>query len=929
MRKLFTLMAVIAITSFFTVKADWVKNVSLANFDFTTGTTSPFTAANSNLTGNNVGAPYITAGMPFLRVGASGSGGRGTKITNMTVATPRTDTVFYEFDWNPYMLIGQANSSGTAGIEPASYGVCVVRGSNDSIVFGLWFERWSLKAGSKYNTDSINKEPLGDLHLMNLSTDEFNPVPAKIVPRTINGVESSYYTNTLVPFSMFDPKYTSNYAVICDSVNKSTDLGPTFKMSRWYHIKAQIDFTNKKIITFEISEKDAVVENKKSFSNLPFVNTGATDVSRLEIAGTRGKAEGGTNNGVNTNYEERFDNFDIYTMHQVAAAAAVTIRYKSEDGTEIKTARVVADQEVGTIFTAIPADKITIIVGEDYYLYDETSTDNVTVQTGGSEITLKFKKATPKATVVQLTAPSASEAHKDVVVNITVKTPQNEIVSSGDVLLYINKLVKNRITLDVLGTGSVTFPNLLVGDANISAVYIGDHINYSNSDTAKTVISITPSTASVKPYPVYFDLCDQPEFVAWDRQRGMTTASVRPYGKTFPLDSLAGIVISDTITNTFKVGYQLEGSNYSDAKIDNAYNRADFVTVPLGSSRPTWVKFKTPWLNAGSYNIYISSRVSGDPKTNMASITMDNKELYFPNEEMYGRWLKSWAGTNNTRRWNAKVATPNLRMIYLGSASVDNSGTHSLKINVLPENGQTFNFDMLQFIPVDMDSLSINQTAAVSVAKTYYPLFDWVGFARQPGYDVAAVPTTYADFTNFAIPYQVADMTDWGTKYSYTIDSIGLTKKVIGTDEYVANYVTIYRAEDKWTRVAEGYGNTTTFDFTGELPKGDYYYETINYTDLGDGAQDYRTFISAGTFSVGPNAVDNFKSSKIKAFASNRILTITGIDAGARILVVDLTGRVLVNETTKSNLFTKQLSQGAYVVKVVSGETLRTKVIVK
>ncbi len=172
-------------------------------------------------------------------------------------------------------------------------------------------------------------------------------------------------------------------------------------------------------------------------------------------------------------------------------------------------------------------------------------------------------------------------------------------------------------------------------------------------------------------------------------------------------------------------------------------------------------------------------------------------------------------------------------------------------------------------------------------------------------------------------------MTDWGTKYSYTIDSIGLTKKVIGTDEYVANYVTIYRAEDKWTRVAEGYGNTTTFDFTGELPKGDYYYETINYTDLGDGAQDYRTFISSGTFSVGPNAVDNFKSSKIKAFASNRTLTITGIDAGARILVVDLTGRVLVNETAKSNLFTKQLSQGAYVVKVVSGETLRTKVIVK
>lgn len=927
LKRLFTLMAVIAVTSFFTAKADWVKNVSLANFDFTTGTTSPFTTANSNLSGNNVGAPTILNG--YMYTAAGGSGGRGTKITNMTEVAERADTVHYEFDWNPYKVTGQANSTGTSGIEPASYGVCIVRGSNDSIVFGLWYERWSLKEGSKYNT-ADGTEPLGDIHLMNLSTDEFNPIPAKIVTRTVNSVETSYYTNTLVPFAMLDPTSASFYAVKCDSINKSTNLGPTFKMNRWYHVKAEIDFVNKKIISFTISENGAETENKKSYTDLPFVNTGALDASRLEIASTRGKQEGGTGNGINCDYEQRFDNIDIYTVRQVAEAASVTVRYKDEAGIEIKNSRTVTNLEVNTVFTAIAADKINIVYNEEYYLYDETASDNVTVLSGGSELVLKFKKATPKNTVVQLSVPATSELYKDVTVNITVKTPQDDMVSQGDVLLYVNNLVKNRITLDVLGMGSLILPNLLVGDVNISVVYVGDHINYSTSDTAKSVISITPSTSSVKPYPVYFDLCDQPEFIAWDRERGMTTASVRPYGKTFPLDSLAGIVISDTITNTFKVGYQLEGTNYSDAKIDNAYNRADFVTVPLGSSRPTWVKFKTPWLNAGSYNIYISTRVSGDPKTNMASITMDDKELYFPNEEMYGRWFKSWSGTNNTRRWNAKAATPNLRMIYLGSASIDNSGTHSLKINVLPENGQTYNLDMLQFIPVDMDSLSINQTAAVSVAKTYYPLFSWTGFAYQPDYDAASVAASYVDFTNFGVAYQVEDQTDWGVKYNHIIDSVGLKTRSIAGEDYVANYVIVYRAEDKWTRVAEGYSDADAFTFACELPQGEYYYETMYYIDLGTiGGVDIRTYINNGSFSLPQTGTRVTPVTNIKVIGGKNQLSVRGVKAGDKILVTDIAGRILVNTVSTSDTFMKSLPQGVYIVKVAGGESIRTKVIVR
>lgn len=900
-----------ALSSVFTVKADtkdFIKDKTLGFYDFL-GTTHSFTTANSNISGNQVGSPTLANGYMFTDAG--GSGNRGTKITNMTATDDRQDTVYYEFDWNPYKLLGQTNSSGTAGIEPASFGACIVRGSNDSIVFGLWYERWSLLPGSRHNTDSVNAQPLGDLHLMNKSTDPYNPMPAQIVTRTIGGVDYSYYTNTLVPFAMLEPGTTNYYSERSDSINQSTDIGKTFKMSRWYRIRAVIDFKFKRIISFEIYEK-ANPDNKATFTDLPFVNTGANNVSRLEIAGTRGKREGSAANGSNTNYQQQFDNFDIYTMREVAQAATVTIKYVDDNGAELKPSRTVPYLEVGTEFTVFEADKVTIVIGDDYYVYDPTSVSTITLVGGANEIVLKFKKAIPTATVVTITAPSTSELYKDVKFDISVKTPAGDPVGMGHVLFMVNNIAKNRLDVDVLGTASLVMPNLLVGDAQIAALYVGDRINYSNSDTARTVVTIAPSTATVKPYPVYFDLVDQPEIAAWDRERGMTTATPRGYSKTFSFDSLPGIMVSDTLS-THRVGYYYAGSTYD--KIDNAYNRADFVTVPLGSSRPTWVRFNTPWLNEGSYNIYISHRVSGDPKTNMTTIDMNGKELYFPNHEMYGRWFKSWMGVNNRRRWNATGNSGSMGMNYIGSVSVDKSGTQQLTINVAPENGATYNLDMLQFIPVDMDSLDINQTAATSMGKNYFPMFDWLGFAQMQLND-GTFNTTYADFTEFAVPYQVVDQTEY-TKYPFTIADLGI--KVIG-DDMLANYCIVYRKEDKWTRVAEGAIENNAF--AGELPMGDYYYQEINYIDMGiPGAAGYRTFVSDGYFSVGPSSVTDVKATKeVYAYAVGSKLLVKGMNAGDRVLIYDVAGKQVLNSLATSNSFETQLKSSAYIVKVLSAQ---------
>jgi hypothetical protein len=940
MKKLFTLMAVIAVTSFYSVKADWVKNVQLASYDFTLAPSPAFTLTTCNLTGGNTAGvttvPLSGTTGGYMVTAGSGSGGRGTKITNVTATTARQDTVYYEFDWNPYRLLAQENSTGTSGTEPSSYAVCNVRGANDSIVFGLWYERWSLKAGTKYNT-STGTEPLGDLHLLNISADSLNPMPARIVTRTINATQVSYYTNTLVPYAMLDPGYTASttfpspssyYAAKCDSINKSTDLGSTFKMNLWYHIKAVIDFQNKRIISFEITQTGATPENKRSFTNLPFVNTGTSDVSRLEIAGTRGKAEGGTGNGVNCDFAERFDNIDIYTMHQVAAAANVTVRYKDATGTEIYTARVATNQEVNSIYKAVAGDKINITYGGDYYIYDATSVDSVIVATGGSEINLRFNKATPLSTVVEISGPTTAEIYHDVKVNVAVKTPTSDPVSQGTVHILVNGVLKNTITPDALGMGSVTFPNLLVGTENIKAVYVGDRIAYSSSDTVGVAVEITPSLSTVIPYPVYYDLGTMPEIMKYRLK--YTTAATPRASVNFAADSLSNFRLSTDTTTLTKTKYATWGA-YAftvPGKTADYYAASDAFNVPYGNgANPSWMSFTTPWLNKGAYNVYMNQRTNldGGMKT---TATMDDKTLYYPNAELNGYSIRG--GNNNKRRWNANANDGLNQMSYLGSVVLDASGQHVLKLTCTSTGESSVNqiawLDMMEFVPVDQDSVNVNISAAAGLAKTYFPLFNSGGYASN----ATASFITYASSNELSVPYQAVDQTAYTTN-PFTIQHLGVTDPNLGL--LGIDYVVVFK-NDKWTRVSEGAVNTSDSTYTCNLADGDYYYQEYNYTEntLTPGSLGSRIWMKDGTFTVGnPNALNTVSSSNIRTYAVGKVLTVKGIKAGAKIMVTDLMGRLVLNTVSGSDVFTSTLKQGSvYIVKVISANDSRTtKVIVK
>lgn len=536
--------------------------------------------------------------------------------------------------------------------------------------------------------------------------------------------------------------------------------------------------------------------------------------------------------------------------------------------------------------------------------------------------------ANAKAVTVTITPDATSkEVHNDVNVNFTVTDADNNIVPQGMVYVTVNNKVKNTFTPDVLGSATIKFPNLLVGNDTIGAYYIGDKNSYLNSDTVFSVIEIIASTATEKPYPVYFDLGSIFEVQEYLRKYTSATTT-RGFNVNFAADSMKTISLStDTVvTKTYYAQYNASALSYAGTDYKDLRAAADQFTIPFGvSPRPNVMTIKTPWLNKGSYNIYISQRVN-TASGMYPTVALNDKVVYYPNAELVQPSFRTYAG-NNVRRWNASGHNANLAMHYFGSVNLETSGVNDLKFTI-QKGGESAWLDMIQFIPVDQDSLKVTEASTVGLAKIYYPLFDLGGFARFQG---EAALASFSGMNEMAVPYQVVDNTV-KEKYEVVVGSLGVTPIVVDEAEMLGNYITIFKAEDKWTRVAEGY-ITEANNFTCQLPAGDYFYQEIFHYNPGTtvGALNTRYYIKSGTFTVeAPNQVINPDNSKIKVFGLNRTLQVRGIDAGAQILVTDLAGRTVLNSKSQSTTFSATLPQGVFVVKVLSGvDVLRTKVVVK
>ncbi len=557
----------------------------------------------------------------------------------------------------------------------------------------------------------------------------------------------------------------------------------------------------------------------------------------------------------------------------------------------------------------------------------QTFTVVYTDDTNYEPVSAKFEmqvlaSLTAKKTAVAITTAPNVEVHSDLKVDFKLTDSDNSPVSEGVVYVTVNGNLKNSFTPDVLGMGSVTFPNILVGSQEIAAYYTGDKEDYLDSDTTKVSVTGVATTNSSTAYPVYFDLGTIYEVQRY-LENYTTGQTTRSFNVTFAADSFPAIQLAtDTaVVKTMYAQYNAQALKYESSDLKDMRNRADQFTIPFGTgSRPSWVNFKTPWLNKGSYNIYLSQRVN-TASGMYPTVSLDGKVLYYPNAELVEPSFRTYAG-NNVRRWNAKGNNNNLAMHYFGSVSVGNDGVHDLKFEII-RGSENIWIDMIEFIPVDMDSLRISEKASIGLAKIQYPLFDLSGAARFEG-DLTIV-SSMADLSEMAVPFQVSDPTNY-TKYPFALNGLG----VITKSDLTANYVIVYRAEDKWTRVAEG--SIIDGMFTGELPIGDYFYQEINFIDIAPGTAGIRTVISEGTFSVGASGLESIgKQPAIYAHVSDCNLNVRGISSGDQLIITDVTGKIIEYRKVSSDSYSKQLAPSVYIVKVVSVSkgTHTMKVIVR
>src|SRR5690606_884957 len=137
--------------------------------------------------------------------------------------------------------------------------------------------------------------------------------------------------------------------------------------------------------------------------------------------------------------------------------------------TALDTLELDANGQANHVFEGLEFGEETFVlvyVGDEVYDPNDAS---LTVEVGLSN--------TAKATLSTFNMPETAEVHDEVVIDITVTTDEGNAVEYGQVYLMVDSIVKNAFEVDVLGTTSVTLPNL-VKNSEISVFYLGDKMSY-------------------------------------------------------------------------------------------------------------------------------------------------------------------------------------------------------------------------------------------------------------------------------------------------------------------------------------------------------------------------------------------------------------------------------------------------------------------
>lgn len=312
-----------------------------------------------------------------------------------------------------------------------------------------------------------------------------------------------------------------------------------------------------------------------------------------------------------------------------------------------------------------------------------------------------------------------------------------------------------------------------------------------------------------KPYPVYFPLADYPEFEYGTK--ALTFADPRSTATTAKAPSIQW---SSNVAGT-NVWANCATGSYKKAPLTSpnsaAFPAGRALSWACGYNRALYFNFKTPYLNPGTYRIYMSvafdngstNRVGGK----IYRVKLDNELIQMSDSTLTNRTLVNAVQLTGGNKLSVKFTGTGNKCYdaFLGTVTIpaDSAKRHDLSFNLTPEGGAGYAISMLQFIPVTATNLD---------ADYEYPKFDCAGNVFFAADSLKTVDNVAV--SGYYLPYQFADTTVY-TKFDVTLDA-GL---------YFANkMIVVKRADDKWTRL---YAGTTdaTGKVTTKLPAGSYLVE--------------------------------------------------------------------------------------------------------
>lgn len=386
------------------------------------------------------------------------------------------------------------------------------------------------------------------------------------------------------------------------------------------------------------------------------------------------------------------------------------------------------------------------------------------------------------------------------------------------------------------------------------------------------IVAAMAQKPAYKPYPVYFPLADYPEFEYGTKLLTFNDARATGTAKVTNISwSSGGTSATNTGENNTAFWWNCGSGGYRVAPVAScaAYPNGRAISLTCGYNRARYISFKTPYLNPGTYRVYMGVAHDGGGTNRVGGkifrIKLDNDLIQMSDSTLGNRTLinsVNLAGGNKQSCKYTGTATFKHYDAFLGTVTIpaDSAKLHQLSFNLTNDGGVNYCFSNLQFIPVTTTNVD---------ADYDFPKFDNSGQVFFKEDSLKTVNNTAV--TGYYLPYQAIDSTAY-TKFEVTLDA-GL---------YFANkQVVVKRADDKWTRLYAG-----TSDATGkvncQLPAGSYYIEVNKalYTTTISVTQNASFYVgvSTGTIKAQYSAEPWYVGKQFKVY-----------NAGETVLLYDLT----------------------------------------